>query len=106
MKVTFEVKKVDIKNGEVYCRTCPIALALRRVVQSDIEVNVFSKDIDFFKLNSRGERAHYHTVANTLKIKNFIRKFDHGDTVKPTKFQINIPEEYLLAKYTKKKSAN
>lgn len=81
---TIEVTTADILQGKKDdCRSCPIALAVQRVVKCLVEVVYRQISLDGMHLELPEE-------AN-----GFIFDFDMGHAVGPFKFDLDIPQEFL-----------
>lgn len=105
MSIVVEVTKDDIRQGvrKDACQ-CPIAIALRRAIKSQIEDStgiepedigvevVDSGDIRYWNHNISGEDFNLFPVdeEDLYEIKNFIENFDLGNDVVP----FNVELEY------------
>lgn len=86
MKLHVEVTQEDINNGERQdSENCPIACALKRLVQNpEVEKSI---EFDF-------EEQRFISRGLTLEISNFIAHFDDGNDVKPFSFELEAYEKY------------
>lgn len=83
--LTIEVTADDIAMGERRnAYACPIALALRRHVQT---AEVGFPYVEF----STAEKL-YVRAYMTLRMLDFIGLFDRGNLVQPTTFRLTVPE--------------
>jgi hypothetical protein len=105
MSIVVEVTKDDIRKGvrKDGCN-CPIALALRRAIVSDLEndgwevdedsvaVDVDYDDIRFWQLYESSDEFGLSPVDDekVIEMKNFMKNFDLGNEVKP----FNVELEY------------
>ena len=97
MSIIVEVTKDDIRQGARKCAiSCPIALALRRAVitdieettgieADDIEIEVDYDEIRFWNHEVQDDEYSLFPVDDEdwYGIKNFIENFDLGNEVKP-----------------------
>lgn len=73
---------------------CPIALALEEVVSTETMISV---GID--SINLRLYQSEVWWIRNaSKKVSRFIIDFDQRQTVKPFKFNLNIPKKFLPEK--------
>ena len=104
MSIVVEVTKDDIRKGvrKDACQ-CPIAIALRREIKSQIEdstgiepedmsVEVDFDDIRYWNHDISGDEFNLFPVdeEDWYEIKNFIENFDLGNDVEP----FNVELEY------------
>lgn len=104
MSIVVEVTKDDIRQGvrKDPCQ-CPIAIALRRAIKSEIEdstgiepedmsVEVDFDDIRYWNHDISGDEFNLFPVdeEDWYEIKNFMENFDLGNDVKP----FNVELEY------------
>lgn len=83
MKYTVEVTQTDIDKGDRACRyNCPVALALRRVIHTDVEVGdtCLATKIDDAIID----------VESPPAVKEFVFDFDRGEEVKPFVFEVEF----------------
>ena len=94
MKIRIYVTKKDILTGvKANCNHCPVALALKRRIKSDLYVEVKASCINISDVY----------ILNDLNVYQFINYFDgcprkNMDTIKPIRFMIEIPSDYLKGK--------
>jgi hypothetical protein len=96
MRVTIRVTREDIDIGQAKkCHTCPVALAINRVLSPDYRSSVGWTDLTIFRHNPGGWAAQYETPAKAAR---FIMAFDDGTMpheVSPFEFELDIPEVAL-----------
>lgn len=96
-KTKIRVTKDHIGLGVAHnCHACPIALAIMCVVKHDIGVSVHVSHPAHVVL---GLRFGLETCVLFLpdKVGKWARSFDCGLPVKPTRFKLDIPTEFLGA---------
>lgn len=84
------VTEDDIRNGEITCGKCPIALAVTRGIPDVDSVNVLTCIL--VKLDGWWYRASLPGVAA-----RFIRYFDRQSPVKPIAFSVKFTREVAAA---------
>jgi hypothetical protein len=92
MKVEINVTDEDIENGQPGdCQLCPIALAIRPLLRSDLQPKVRSNGIAFHGADHRGL-----SIPLPSEAKDFICDFDDEDcSISPITFNLDIPDQYL-----------
>ncbi len=86
MKMIIKVSDKHIKDGmKGKANYCPIALALREVVNTD-NVSVDGSEIVIDK----------EFLPTPGVAESFIGQFDGNKPVKPFSFELNVPERYLF----------
>lgn len=91
-KVKVSVTDYDIAKGQSLSGSCPIALAIKRIIVDTIYPNVSALGI-MFKLSSTG--AVQYQVDLPIDAKDFVYNFDEQNPVGPFDFEVDIPSFYL-----------
>ena len=90
MKKTINVTERDIKFGVLGdAEHCPVARAIKRVLKSEYYTKVGPSTIVILRIRTLAR------IALEMVVKYFIYDFDEGHTVKPFKFQLEIPKRFL-----------
>lgn len=90
--IEIQVTDEDIRLGTAKdCQACPVALALIRVVASDVRVSVLR---DGVLLKRYGKGLTTLKITFPVEIASWIRQFDLAGTNKPAAFKIPIPEKW------------
>lgn len=87
IRVTHE----HIAKGDNYCRTCPVALAIREVLASEWRVDVRTFQSEFVSAEGIIEHVANHPPGVT----DFIDAFDDEGQVSPFSFPLDIPAHML-----------
>ncbi len=89
MIVTIEVTQADIDAGvREDCGLCPVARAVSRSTKQDVSVY----DV-CLTLWDRGTRS--TQIGLPADVRQFVKMFDAGESVRPFSFTIDLPEEVL-----------
>lgn len=94
MKIRIVVTKKDIIAGvQANCNECPVALAIKRRIKPGLYVEVRASGIDISDVH----------IVNSISTYGFISGFDncpqeYRDTLKPIRFMIELPINYLKRK--------
>lgn len=91
-KVKVSVTDYDIAKGQSISSSCPIALAIKRIIVDTIYPNVSEVGL-YFKLSSTGAIQYQTTLP--IDAYRFINAFDHDLPVGPFDFEVEIPSFYL-----------
>jgi hypothetical protein len=92
LPIMLEVTEADIAGGDIANETCPVALALRRVLAPGFVPAVSAVDVAFFGEDSLcADHAPLPPEAQ-----DFIERFDAMEPVGPITFPIDVPE-YMRA---------
>jgi hypothetical protein len=93
MKILVNVTQTDINQGSPACLSCPVALALHRVVDC-YEISVRLKRIKFFRNLSDSGTA----IDTPVNVYNWVAHYDYTfktleprSNVKPFSFELEIP---------------
>lgn len=91
---TISVTEEEINNGKEYnCSFCPIALALKKLIDSKYLVSV---TIGWFRIALKEYEEEKYIVL-PKEAGDFIRIFDRAlYKPNPIKFEVDIPEKYLI----------
>lgn len=83
MEINVTVTQEDIDNGAMKsCNNCPVALALKRTLQTDVEV----RD----KIYILDDTEKLKKIKVPLEVSLFIENFDEGYEVKPLTFTLDV----------------
>lgn len=89
MKINVKISQEDIENGQRGdSGNCAIALALSKRGYRNVEVDVDSIDLCY-------QDKPYTTYALPYEMNSFIKDFDEGRIVTPTKFEFEVDEIVL-----------
>lgn len=93
--VEVALTETDINNGGNSSDTCPVCLALERVLKSEIVARVGFRVVSFF--NSQMKQIGYSTLPRNARrfIKSYQRYGAEGITYKQFAFDMTIPTSYL-----------
>jgi hypothetical protein len=83
--------KVGIRGKLAMPQSCPVAVAIRKVVKRGCLISVGPDDATITR--SKFEKGWKTKLPEAAKL--FILAFDRGLKVKPFTFKLNIPKEYL-----------
>lgn len=107
MEVLISVSAEDIARGErEECETCPIALAIRRVVPgTNVEVHYawvgFGDRYTWRTTPENGDRMLVpQRVPLPWKAREFVDRFDAGEPVEPFEFHLDVPEDESIHSQT------
>ena len=96
MTLTIDVTQDNIDMGDPRCRTCPIALAINPLLAEGHSTRVIGLCGSIPAIVSLWIKAQ---VRYKTKLPDscgyFIDKFDQGHSVKPFRFEVNIPSKFL-----------
>lgn len=92
--VTVEVTQADINRGEKgRCRTCPVALAIQRVIVPTHAPEVFG---DYLFLREVLYVSNKVELRLPDEVPEFIDAFDDEDAVWPFTFSLDVPDDLVL----------
>lgn len=90
MIIEIFVSSKDIRLGnKKSCNSCPIALALMRVIEIRYLISVFEKKVEITSSQSTFE------LDLPLVASQFIEDFDKGRVRTPFTFKMDIPNQFL-----------
>ncbi len=94
MKITIKVTKSDIKNGiKRDCDTCPIALAITRVLSPKYIIEIEPDQVNIYKHGTILMDCGDYPLPKIAKA--FILKFDRGHHVNPFSFNLNVKKCFV-----------
>ena len=83
-----EVSEADINDGERYSTaSCPVALAVKRVMGADYDVGVYASGVSFYP---RRANAWARGANIPHEARGFIERFDAGEDVSPFVFNMEV----------------
>lgn len=92
MNIKIKVTEKHLEKGErAAAFYCPIALALKDVVNDDTSAGVTYESIQF----RLGIQTQTNKINTPKKVYDTMGRFDMGKDVKPFEFELDIPEMYL-----------
>lgn len=89
-KIQFHVTALDIKTGQRRdCFSCPVAKAMLRKLKKmfpQVKLTVGNGLVEIFS-----EYKLYRVIKLPVKAQTFIHNFDRCQSVKPFKFELELP---------------
>jgi len=97
-----EVTQEHIEKGQQSnCVACPVALALRERLDSDVTLYVASDHVFMVKF------PHRVNLRLSAEVQKFIAGFDNkASGLNPFEFELDIPQEYLAESATNEDTSN
>lgn len=92
MRVKIQTKPSDVRDGKCGSpERCAIALAVRRVLTSDVKIHVSPWTLSVISQDD------IKTIELPKKVKDFIVAFDSNEHPDPISFVVNLPKKVLRA---------